>query len=225
MRHRRPRRHPHLWRASSCWRRAAAAAPGGRARRRGPRARRRGGRHAAPGPASARPRRNLCRRSSRQPASDSRTSRSTPARSTWVELADGIASGRFELGSATTSRPIRGWRRPRSTRCAPTSLLPASHRLAAASGCRLAELTDEPLALLDLPQSRDYFADLFRSVGPNPTRAVPDDERETCRAMVARGLAYTVLNARPRGEASAGRRRGGRGGHRGWRTTRRPSTW
>lgn len=114
------------------------------------------------------------------------------------ELVEGIASGRFELaiGYDITSDP-----RVEATTLytlPPYVLLPSTHRLARRKKVKLAELADEPLALLDLPYSRDYFTGMFQAAGLNPTPRFRSTSAETCRAIVARGLAYTVLNARPR---------------------------
>ena len=117
-----------------------------------------------------------------------------------AELVQGVTSGRFELavGYDLTSDPLLETRRLTTLR--PYVLLPAGHRLAKRKRIRLAELSDEPLALLDLPHSRDYFAGLFQSAGVHPTVRYRSTSTETVRAIVARGLAYTLLNARPRKE-------------------------
>ncbi|HZX08505.1 LysR family transcriptional regulator [Kribbella sp.] len=115
-----------------------------------------------------------------------------------AELVEGVASGRFEIaiGYDITADP-----RVEVTSLytlPPYVLLPRTHRLARRKKVKLAELADEPLALLDLPYSRDYFTGMFRAVGLNPTPRFRSTSAETCRALVARGLAYTVLNVRPR---------------------------
>ena len=113
-------------------------------------------------------------------------------------LVDGVVDGRFELGIGydLTADPRLATTRLHTLR--PYVLLPRDHRLAGRKKVRLAELADEPLALLDLPPSREYFADLFHSVGLTPIVRFRSTSAETCRAIVARGLAYAVLNARPR---------------------------
>jgi DNA-binding transcriptional LysR family regulator len=50
------------------------------------------------------------------------------------------------------------------------------------------------MALLDLPHSRDYFQRVFASEGVVPDVRYRSTTVETCRALVGRGLAYTVLN-------------------------------
>ncbi|WP_017935041.1 LysR family transcriptional regulator [Nocardioides sp. Iso805N] len=120
-----------------------------------------------------------------------------------AELADGVANGRFELA---LGYDIVGDQRLETSRLytlRPYVLLPRTHRLAKRAKVDLAELADEPLALLDLPHSRDYFAGMFGSVGLSPRVRFRTTSSETCRAIVARGLAYTVLNARPRDRSGA----------------------
>lgn len=120
-----------------------------------------------------------------------------------ADLVEGVANGRFELavGYDITADP-----RLETTRLYTLPayvLLPRRHRLAKRKRVRLDELADEPLALLDLPYSRDYFAGVFGSVGLTPTVRFRTTSSETCRAIVARGLAYTVLNAKPRDRGAA----------------------
>ena len=119
-----------------------------------------------------------------------------------AELVEGITNGRLELaiGYDITADP-RLETTPLYT-LKPYVLLPRTHRLADRRTVRLAELVDEPLALLDLPHSREYFAEVFQSVGLAPSIRFRSTSAETCQALVARGRANTVLNARPPGRGS-----------------------
>lgn len=118
-------------------------------------------------------------------------------------LVEGIVHGRFDLAigydltadSRLETMPLYSLR--------PYVLLPRTHRLADRAEVQLAELADEPLALLDLPYSRDYFGGLFASADLNPTVRYRTSSTQTCRAIVARGLAYTVLNTRRRSDSIA----------------------
>lgn len=113
-----------------------------------------------------------------------------------ADLADGVADGTFEIGIGYDLVDD-----PRTTRW-PLFHLPAyalvagSHRLAGRDQLDLAELADEPMALLDLPHSRDYFRRVFSAAGVEPDIRYRSKTVETCRALVGRGLAYTVLNLR-----------------------------
>jgi DNA-binding transcriptional LysR family regulator len=80
----------------------------------------------------------------------------------------------------------------------PYAVFAADHPLAAQESVELAELADQPLVLLDLPHSRDYFRGLFASVGVEATVAHRSVHPEVIRTMVANGFGYTIVNARPR---------------------------
>jgi DNA-binding transcriptional LysR family regulator len=79
----------------------------------------------------------------------------------------------------------------------PYALVAAGHRLAGRAEVNLAELVDDPLVLLDLPYSRDYFWSLVSSTGTTPTVCYRTQSYETVRSMVAQGHGYSVLNQRP----------------------------
>jgi DNA-binding transcriptional LysR family regulator len=113
------------------------------------------------------------------------------------ELADGVLSGRFELGLGYQLVPNPKLVVDRVFTMPPYVLLPANHKLAGRRRVRLTQLADEPLALLDLPQSRDYFRTMFTDAGVEPTVRYLSRSVETLRALVGRGLAYTLLNLRP----------------------------
>ncbi|MEU7488810.1 LysR substrate-binding domain-containing protein [Streptomyces sp. NPDC042319] len=76
-------------------------------------------------------------------------------------------------------------------------IVPAGHPLAGQGTVELAELSAEPLVLLDLPHSRDYFRSLVAATGVAPDVRYRTRSYETVRSLVARGLGYSVLNQRP----------------------------
>ncbi|ALL79288.1 LysR family transcriptional regulator (plasmid) [Pseudonocardia sp. EC080610-09] len=79
----------------------------------------------------------------------------------------------------------------------PYVVLPPGHRLAAREDVRLADLADEPMVLLDLPHSREYFRELLAAAGAPPRIAYRSSSVEAVRGMVARGLGFSLLNQRP----------------------------
>ena len=79
----------------------------------------------------------------------------------------------------------------------PYVILPPGHRLADQPEVRLGELVGEPMVLLDLPHSRDYFRDVVATSGTPPWIAYRSSSVEAVRGMVARGLGYSLLNQRP----------------------------
>ena len=90
---------------------------------------------------------------------------------------------------------------------APHALLPRCHRLAEAARLGLAELAQEPLVLINLPHSRDYFLSLFRDAGVTPTIAYESSSLEMVRALVANGLGVSLLTTQPLHDRSPDGRR------------------
>jgi len=74
----------------------------------------------------------------------------------------------------------------------------AQHPLASRSQVRLADLVDEPMVLLDLPVSRDYFLQAFTDQGLRPSVRYRFANFEGVRAMVASGHGFTLLNQQPK---------------------------
>ncbi len=80
----------------------------------------------------------------------------------------------------------------------PYAAFAADHRLAQAESVSMAQLAPEPLVLLDLPHSREYFRGLFATAGVEPHVAHRSVHPDVIRTMVANGFGYTIINARPR---------------------------
>lgn len=76
-------------------------------------------------------------------------------------------------------------------------MLPATHRLAKKRGISPAELVDEPMILLDLPYSREYFLSAFQAEGLRPNIAERTADIALMRSMVANGFGYGIANMRP----------------------------
>jgi DNA-binding transcriptional LysR family regulator len=74
----------------------------------------------------------------------------------------------------------------------------ATHPLAGRSSVRLADLVEEPMVLLDLPVSRDYFMQTFTDHGLRPSVRYRFANFEAVRAMVASGHGFTLLNQQPK---------------------------
>jgi DNA-binding transcriptional LysR family regulator len=58
-------------------------------------------------------------------------------------------------------------------------------------------LKDEPLILLDLPPSREYFVGLFRKTGIEPRIAFSSPSLEMVRGLVGRNQGYSLLVTHP----------------------------
>lgn len=74
-------------------------------------------------------------------------------------------------------------------------MLPAEHRLAGRAGITPEELVDEPMVLLDLPYSREYFLSAFQGLRPKIAERTGDIA--VMRSMVANGFGYGIANMRP----------------------------
>jgi len=117
-------------------------------------------------------------------------------------LLAGLRTGRFELALGYDLLADPDVEVEVLAEVAPHVLLPAGHPLAGRRRVSLRALADEPLVLLDLPHSREYFARLFAASGVSPRVRHRTLSAELARALVARGGCYTVLNLRPRVDLS-----------------------
>ncbi|MCL4195578.1 MAG: hypothetical protein KJZ87_27820, partial [Thermoguttaceae bacterium] len=75
----------------------------------------------------------------------------------------------------------------------PYCLLAKTHRLAAADEIDLKKIADDPMILLDLPKSGEYYVSLFERAQINPKIAHRTTSPEVARVMVAHGLGYSIL--------------------------------
>ncbi|MEI4197865.1 LysR family transcriptional regulator [Roseovarius sp. E0-M6] len=85
--------------------------------------------------------------------------------------------------------------------------LPEDHPLVACGDIALSELVDEPLILLDMPPSRDYFLGLFRAQGLEPRVAQTSPSIELVRGLVGQGLGYAILVTQPESDLTYDGRR------------------
>lgn len=119
------------------------------------------------------------------------------------ELLQGLTAGRFDvallyqhdLDNSLTVEPLVAPRKP-------YILLPAEHRLAQQSTISLSELAQEPMILLDVQPSRNYFISLFTRAGITPEIVFSSPSIEMVRGMVGHGFGFAVLVTRPSGESS-----------------------
>ena len=97
----------------------------------------------------------------------------------------------YDLGLAPAIHAERLCQAPLYVAVAP------DHRLAQRARIRTDDLAGEPMVLLDLPYSRDYFTNALARLGLSPTIRHRFTSFEAVRAMVARGHGFTLLNQRP----------------------------
>lgn len=79
----------------------------------------------------------------------------------------------------------------------PHVLLSEADPLAKRNEIALVDLSDKPMILLDLPESRAFFYSLFQSIGTRPSIAHRTETFEMVRSLVAAGLGFSILNLRP----------------------------
>jgi flavin reductase (DIM6/NTAB) family NADH-FMN oxidoreductase RutF/DNA-binding transcriptional LysR family regulator len=79
----------------------------------------------------------------------------------------------------------------------PYVLLPEGHPLATQPSVALRDLAPEPLVLLDVEPSRDYFLSLFQDSGLTPAIAYRTRSLEMVRGLVGHGLGYSILATKP----------------------------
>ena len=95
----------------------------------------------------------------------------------------------FNLSSALNVTPL--------AELSPYVLLPEGHPLSLAASIALEDLVREPMALLDLEPSREYFLSLFRNRGLEPTIGFRTKSLEMVRGFVGHGLGYSILATKP----------------------------
>lgn len=76
----------------------------------------------------------------------------------------------------------------------PYVLLPAKHPMAKQSSVSLKELETEPMILLDLPLSREYFLSTFQMIDVRPNIAERTTDLSVVRSLVANGFGYSLIN-------------------------------
>ncbi len=78
----------------------------------------------------------------------------------------------------------------------PYVLLGEMHALATRKELSIADLRDQPMVLLDLPYSGDYFLSLFKQMNMKPRIAERTPDMSVMRSMVANGFGFSIANIR-----------------------------
>lgn len=84
----------------------------------------------------------------------------------------------------------------------PHVLVNELHSLAQQSAVTLEELAPQPMVLLDLPMSRDYFMSLFAQAGVEPQIVARSRSEDVVRSLVTNGIGYALFNVRPKSNQS-----------------------
>ncbi len=78
----------------------------------------------------------------------------------------------------------------------PYVMLGADHPLAANDTLALADLVGEPMVLLDIPLSREYFLSIFQNAGIRPAISERTAQMSVARSLVANGFGFGLVNMR-----------------------------
>ncbi|MEO1139861.1 MAG: LysR substrate-binding domain-containing protein [Pseudomonadota bacterium] len=78
----------------------------------------------------------------------------------------------------------------------PYVMLAADHPMADAGTLSLKDLEAQPMILLDLPLSRDYFLSMFQATGIRPNIAERTTDLSVARSLVANGFGFGLINMR-----------------------------
>ncbi len=79
----------------------------------------------------------------------------------------------------------------------PYVMLPAAHAFAGRAALSLADLEGQPMILLDMPMSREYFLSMFQAAGLRPNVAERTPDLAVARSLVANGFGFGLINISP----------------------------
>ncbi len=79
----------------------------------------------------------------------------------------------------------------------PFALIAVDNPLANQSSVSMARLSKQPMVMLDLPRTRDYFTSLFQQYELTPNIVHTTRSSEIARALVAGGFGFSILNILP----------------------------
>lgn len=96
----------------------------------------------------------------------------------------------LELDNSIQKKPLHAPHKP-------YALLPANHHLATKQSVTLEELSHEPMILLDVIPSKNYFLNIFLEKSLTPEIAYASPSIEMVRCMVGQGQGVSVLVTRP----------------------------
>lgn len=113
------------------------------------------------------------------------------------EILSGLLGGQFELAVTFDLDIPKNFKWLRLASIPPQIVLPDNHAFAKATRISLKRLASEPLILMDLPHTRDYFMSLFHRLHISPNVRFSSTNFEMVRTLVGNGLGYSILNLVP----------------------------
>ncbi len=118
------------------------------------------------------------------------------------DLVDGLERGRFPVALLYDEGISGALEMQILKEFWPYVLLPGKHALARKNSIALRDLAQDPMVLLDVKPSRDYFTSLLFRAGIEPDIRFRSPSFETVRALVGNGLGYSILGTRPHGDVT-----------------------
>ena len=115
-------------------------------------------------------------------------------------MIDGLRNGRYETALLYDLNLPSDLRIVNLVELSPYVLMPQDHPLSHSQSVRLEDLATEPLILLDVQPSREYFTGLLRAAGVAPNIAHTSPSLELVRGLVGQGLGVSILVTRPTGD-------------------------
>ena len=111
-----------------------------------------------------------------------------------VDIIDNIISGKIDLAITYNLSLPKNISFIPLINVPPHVLLPSSHRLSEEKEIDLSQIKDEPLILLELPLSREYFLSIFEKQNIKPFISERTSQISVLRSLVAHGFGYSVAN-------------------------------
>ncbi len=113
------------------------------------------------------------------------------------QLSDALTNGRIEAAIIYDLNLEDNFDTEVLSLLPPRVMLASDHPLAKKKRIDLVELRDEPMILIDLPHSREYFKSLFHKHKFEPTIRHKTKSFELARSLVANGRGYSISNLSP----------------------------
>lgn len=110
------------------------------------------------------------------------------------EIFDGIRNGKYDLALAYQLDVPDYLEFDPLSYYEPYVIVDNEHPLASKKSITLKQLEKEPMVMLDLPHSRQYFDSVFYQAGFFPDIAYRSKSPHLVRSMVSNGLGYSIMN-------------------------------
>lgn len=114
-----------------------------------------------------------------------------------AELFDGLRAARFDVAMAYDLEVPADLTFLPLIDLPPYVVLSDKHPLARRESLTVTDLAEEPMVLLDLPMSADYFLSFFAEARVAPKIAERTRDIAVMRALVGNGFGYSMANIRP----------------------------